>query len=46
MVNENFDKFCIEIHFKHGLNDNCSKFINVVNKKLSESSIFIEPKDN
>ena len=43
--NKLFDNFCIEIHFKYGLNENCKKFINTANKQLSELNINIISKD-
>jgi len=37
-----FLAYCIEIHFKYSITENCSKFIQVVNNQLSESSIKIK----
>jgi len=42
--NNHFEKFCIDIHFKYELNENCKKFIEVANKKLSQLNIFIKVK--
>ena len=38
-----FTEFVINIHFLHHLTDNCKKYIDVSNKKLSMSNIKIIP---
>lgn len=38
----NFSMFCIEIHFKHEITKNCSKFLKVINKQLLASNITVE----
>ena len=40
-----FEKFRIEIYFRHGLNDNCNKFINMANEQFSGLNIILVPKD-
>lgn len=38
---KSFDNFLINIHFRYDITDNCSKYIDVSNQKLSASNIRI-----
>lgn len=41
--NEQFQGFIINVHFLHDITDNCKKYIDVSNQKLSASNIKIVP---
>lgn len=42
--NRNFNKFCIEIHFKYNVSENCRKFIETTNNQLEELKIHVDIK--
>lgn len=39
--NDSFEKCVIVIHFKYGISENCSKFLNVVSNQVKEFNIEI-----